>query len=251
MAAIEKDPVRSTQAYQKRCWTNYKTSIGFPLDRTYLSGNPLKVQVPVDTASGGLFIIGAYPTAHFNTINGVRDVPVGDHLYPFSNERYFDGSSVRCVRSGEELDALFLKPLGVDRSASWITDLVKVFLFKEGHSAKYGQLGGPKQMTEDRTKFLSYAQHPANMKFLEQELELAKPKVVVLLGAEVAGVLLGAGRSAAGYLSIKEHELQIGKASYRCFACPHPGILLRNRAGSEKWMQVLQEQIPLIRKALN
>ena len=137
------------------------------------------------------------------------------------NERYFDGSSVRSVRSGEELDELFLQPLGVERSASWITDLVKVFLFKEGHVAKYHQLGGPKRMKEDRTLFLDYAKHPANLKFLEQELELAKPKVVLLLGAEVAGVL---SRRWAPCSSLSlDRRAFVGNgqgAAYRCLHVP-------------------------------
>ncbi len=238
------------QKYQKRCWQEYKAAIGYPLKRCYLHGNPIKVQVPVDTAQGGLFIVGAYPTAQFNTIDGIRDVPIGDHLYPFSNESYYHGSSVRTVRSGEELEKLFLGPLDVHRSQSWITDLVKVFLFKEGHVKKYHGLGMSTSFTEDRSKFLQYASHPRNLAFLAEELELAAPKVVVLLGSEVAGVLLGGRTSGVQWLTTEEKVLIINGARYRCFACPHPGILMRNSAGSLKWNSMLARQIPLIKAAL-
>ncbi len=238
------------QLYQKHCWNVYKSAIGFPQRRTYLHGTPLKVQVPVDTATGGLFIVGAYPTAQFNTIGSIRDVPVGDHLYPFSNESYFDGSSVREVRSGAELEELFLRPLGIERSRCWITDLVKVFLFKDGHAAKYHRMGVPERFKADRGLFLHYASLASNLDFLSEELRLAEPKVVVLLGSEVAGVLLG-GRSGTTWLTPQEHTLQLNGEQYRCFACPHPGILMRNSAGSIKWKQVLAKQLPMISKALD
>ncbi len=238
------------QNYQKRCWKQYKAAIGYPEKRTYLHGTPIKVQVPVDTGTGGLFIVGAYPTAQFNTIGSLRDVPVGDHLYPFSNESYFDGSSVRSVRSGAELEELYLRPLGVARSSCWITDLVKVFLFKEGHVDKYQALGAAKGLTEDRSKFIHYASHPGSSAFLAEELELAAPKVVVLLGSEVAGVLLGGGANGTRWLTEQEHVLEMKDAQYRCFACPHPGILMRNSAGSIKWKKMLEKQLPLIARAL-
>lgn len=238
------------QLYQKRCWDRYKSAIGFPEDRTYFRGTPLKVQVPVDTGTGGLFIVGAYPTAHFNTIGSIRDVPVGDHLYPFSNESYFDGSSVRSVRSGKELEDLFLRPLGIERTSCWITDLVKVFLFKDGHAAKYRRLGVHAGFKEDRSQFFHYASLPANRAFLAQELELAMPKVVLLLGSEVAGVLLGGGRNGTNWLTEREHVLECGGQHYRCFACPHPGILMRNSPTSAKWGKTLDRQLELIARAM-
>ena len=74
------------QQYQQRCWKEYKKDIELDDEYKYLYGNPIKVHVPIDTAIEKYFIIGAYPTALFNTINGIKDVPVADHLYPFSNE---------------------------------------------------------------------------------------------------------------------------------------------------------------------
>ena len=85
-------------------------------------------------------MIGAYPSARFQQIDGIRDVPVGDNLGPFESERWFDGVRVRKQRSAIELEKLFLIPMDVDRAQCWITNLVKVFLFKKGHRKKYEQL---------------------------------------------------------------------------------------------------------------
>ena len=71
--------------FQRKVWKQYKKEVGLPENYAYLHGNPIKVHVPVDTAQNGLMIIGAYPTAHFNVIGSHRDVPVEDHLYPFSS----------------------------------------------------------------------------------------------------------------------------------------------------------------------
>lgn len=113
--------MKTIQEYQQDCWKNYKSIKGLPVNYSYLYGNPVKVHVPVDVAVGGLMIVGAYPTAQFNTIDGINDVPVTDHLYPFSNDTYFDGSRVRQVRSGEELENFILKKLDYPRSQCWIT----------------------------------------------------------------------------------------------------------------------------------
>ena len=90
---------QTIQEYQQDCWKNYKTKIGIPQNYNYLYGNPVKVHVPVDVATGGLMIVGAYPTTQFNSIEDsqgkiILDVPVADHLFPFSNDKYFDGSRV-------------------------------------------------------------------------------------------------------------------------------------------------------------
>jgi hypothetical protein len=71
---------KEINSYLKRIWKSYKSEVGLPSDYSYLYGNPIKVHVPIDLAKNGLMIIGAYPTAHFNVINGIRDVPVEDHL---------------------------------------------------------------------------------------------------------------------------------------------------------------------------
>lgn len=86
-------------------------------------------------------IVGAYPSTKFNTINDVSDTPMADNDSTFSNESYYDGSRVRTIPSRKELNEVILRKIGVNRADCWITDLVKVFLFKEGHIKRYEKLG--------------------------------------------------------------------------------------------------------------
>ena len=140
--------------YQRRCWTTYKQELGLADNYTYLYGNPVKVHVPVDTATNGLMIIGAYPTAHFQTIKSIPDVPVEDHLYPLGAE---------------------------------VTSVI----------------------------------HQCS---LEKATEMIKPEPI---------------------------QKTIHNKTYTFFAVPHPGILMRNTEGSEKWRGVLKDQIiPVVKEFL-
>ena len=237
--------------YQKNCWNDYKRLLGLK-DHHYGYGNPVKVHVPVDTAAGGVMIVGAYPTAHFHTVKKdgkiIRDVPVGDHLYPFSDEIYFDGSGMRRVKSGMELTEHYLKPLGLRRNDCWITDVVKVFLFKPGHIEKYKALGFPlpSGLRED---FKNYAEE--GMPWLEEEIRIANPKVILLLGAEVTGVVLNVSDQKAKLLMKSGPEYrEFNGRSYPCFALPHPGIIMRKSEGGKKWKAVLEKQLELVRKGI-
>ena len=233
-------------AYQKKCWNTYKQKVGIPDGYCYLNGNPVKVHVPVDTAFGGVMIIGAYPTAHFNVIGRERDVPVGDHLYPFSNEKYFDGSRIRVVDSGRELEELFLNPLGLKREDTWITDLVKVFLFKPGHKDKYARLGFTGQLV-DRNDFNKLAE--ASKSFIEEEIKICKPKIILGLGAEVNSILLNESMAkATNTIHLTEKRLlKVEDIEYNYFACPHPGILMRENNETGKWKNVLRVIIDKIK----
>jgi len=230
--------------YQKECWKTYKSKVGILEDYCYLHGNRVKVHVPIDTACGGLMIIGAYPTAHFNAVGKERDVPVGDHLYPFSSEKYFDGSYVREVDSGREIEELFLKPLNINRSEAWITDLVKVFLFKEGHAKKYERLGFKGSLV-DRKQFISLAKKKENVQFINDEINICKPKVILGLGAEVNSVLLGKSVTAATEVieSGQKQKYIVDDVEYDYYACPHPGILMRESDISSKWKNVLDKTL--------
>lgn len=215
----------SISEYQKRCFLTYKDSINYPKSYTYLYGNPLNVAVPVETATNGYMVIGAYPSAKFYTIGGISDTPLYDNDSPFSSEKYFDGSRVRCIPSGEELNNVVLKRIGVNRAECWITDLVKVFLFKEGHIERYKKLNKTDIM-ENRSKFSEYAK--LSIPWLEEEVFISKPKLTILLGTEVTGCLFNIPYSKAiGYLDGKLRELEIGTLKVRAIALPHPGILMK------------------------
>lgn len=238
------------QEYQQYCWKHYKSDIGLQENYNYLYGNPVKVHVPVDVATGGLMIVGAYPTAQFNTIGSITDVPVADHLFPFSNDTYFDGSRIRQVKSGEELEEFFLKKLNYPRSKCWITDLVKVFLFKEGHVSKYRQLGFPGFLS-NRNNFTKLASCEKNLQYLYDEIELALPKVILLLGEEVTSVVMNVSRAEANKLLQSECPgLSVNKKTYEVVASPHPGILMRQGEAGDKWRKISERQLARLKPQL-
>ena len=231
--------------YQKDCFANYKNDIGFPNEYTYLKGNPINVLVPIETALGKVMIVGAYPSAKFYTINGIPDTPMTDNDSPFSNETYFDGSRVRTIPSGKELNEVILEKIGVKRSDCWITDLVKVFLFKEGHVKRYEKLGKT-DLTENRTRFTQFAEK--SIKWLETEIEICNPKIIILLGAEVTQVFFSV-------LYVKAKTLMTGSVLNKVIAgierniicLPHPGILMK-RTEKNKWIGRFENEISIAAK---
>jgi uracil-DNA glycosylase len=232
--------MNSIQKYQQDCFKNYKYSIDYPESNTYLFGNPINVLVPIETAINKIMIIGAYPSAKFFTINGITDVPLVDNDSPFSNELYFDGSRVRCIPSGKELNEIILKKTGVLRKDCWITDLVKVFLFKEGHVRKYNELMNHKVIS-NRSLFMNYALK--SISWIEREIQLCNPFVIILLGIEVVKTIFQISDSGAiGFLDGKRKTKDI-QGKLRNFIClPHPGILMKS-SSQNIWPKRFDEKI--------
>ena len=211
--------------YQKDCFANYKREINYPEDYTYFYGNPLNVLVPIETTKNGVMIVGAYPSAKFYTVNGISDTPLVDNDSPFSNESYFDGSRVRTIPSGKELNEVILKKIGIKRENCWITDLVKVFLFKQGHVDRYFKLGKI-DITENRSMFLEYARK--SIYWLEREIDLANPKVIILLGIEVIKAIFTiSDQKAKSYLDGETRIKEINGIERNFICLPHPGILMK------------------------
>jgi uracil-DNA glycosylase len=224
--AIGKDMTTQTTLL-RRIYSDYSSSVGLNPRATYLHGTPLRPVVPLDTAVGGVFFLGAYPSARFAVVSGVSDVPVADNLGPFENERWFDGSRVRVQPSARELTDYFLSPLELAREDCWITDLVKVFLFKPGHARRYEQLGRAVPTGYVREDF--YELGLRSLPWVENELQAAKPRLLITLGAEVAGVVAGhRGTASQVRLLIPEvREARIGQTRVPTIHCPHPGVLMR------------------------
>ncbi|MFI5253211.1 MAG: uracil-DNA glycosylase family protein [Bacteroidota bacterium] len=215
--------------YQKKCFADYKTSIEYPEHYKYLYGNPINVLVPVETPINKIMIVGAYPSAKFFTVNGISDTPLYDNDSPFSSETYFDGSRPRTIPSGKELNDVILKEIGINREDCWITDLVKVFLFKEGHVERYKKLDEMRyaMLEENRSKFKCYAKK--SITWLEMEIEIAKPYAIILLGLEVTSILHdGIGESKAkSYMDGNARKLTVGAQHVNSISLPHPGILMK------------------------
>jgi len=243
--------VSVVQDFQQRLYASYKSDLSLPLTYKYIHGNPVQPVVPLDTAQGGVCIVGAYPSARFATIGSERDVPVGDNCGPFSTERYFDGSRVRTVASGDELEKAYLAPLGLRREQCWITDLVRVFLFKEGHLAKYRRLGCAWPERETRSQFEHFARQ--GLHWLEEELSLARPRLVITLGAEVAGILRDTRKQSErnALLGGDLKEFWVGSASYSVIHLAHPGIVMRPVSERNPWPRLHQEKhIPEAQKVV-
>jgi len=237
------------QALQRDIFKNYSRDLGLDTNAKYLHGTPLKPVVPLDTGTGSLFILGAYPSARFALINRISDVPVADNLGPFESERWFDGSRVRKQPSARELEELFLNPLSVAREKCWITDLVKVFLFKKGHIRRYKKLNAVEPAGYVRERFFDLGEQ--SISWIEKELMVARPTFVITLGAEVAGILRGV-RSApvqSKLLVPNVSELVIGSVSVPSMHCSHPGILMRNDPNNPWPLRHKKEFIPALMSA--
>jgi uracil-DNA glycosylase len=243
--------VNRIRDFQKRLFATYKNDLSLPLRYQYIYGNPVQPIVPLDTSQGGVCIVGAYPSARFATIGSERDVPVGDNCRPFSTERYFDGSRVRTVDSGKELEQAYLAPLELRRSQCWITDLVRVFLFKKGHIAKCRRLGCEWPERETRSQFEEYAAQ--GMHWLAEELALAQPCLVITLGAEVAGILrqIKGSKKRNALLGGQVRPLELVGETYQVAHLAHPGIVMRPESERNPWPRLHQEEhIPALRDKL-
>lgn len=237
--------------FQQQLHAHYKDDLDLPQPYQYLYGNPIHPVVPLDVAQDSVLILGAYPSARFAAVSGERDVPVGDNCGPFSTERYFDGRRVRTVNSGQELEEEYLQPLGLRRHPCWITDLVRVFLFKQGHIDKYRRLGCQWPPRETRSQFETYAKR--GLAWLGEELEIAKPRVVITLGTEVAGVLHGVkGRNSRNALLGGDlKEVTVGGKTHLAIHLAHPGIVMRPATERNRWPLAHKvEHIPVARKVV-
>ncbi len=196
--------------------------------------------VPIETHENGIMIVGAYPSAKFYTVTGIADTPLADNDSPFSNESYFDGSRVRTIPSGKELNEVILEKIGVNREVCWITDLVKVFLFKQGHIDRYNKLG-KMDLFENRSKFLEYAKKSIDR--LNQEIELANPIAIILLGIEVPMSIFKISKNKAkSYLDGEIRLKTINGIDRKIICLPHPGILMK-KSNTNPWPERFENEI--------
>lgn len=239
------DDVQRLLCSMYREYTNGK---GMNLDRSaaYFNGTPLRPVVPLDCGIGSVFILGAYPSSRFMVaesgpdpemgVKKVTDVPGGDNLGPFEDERWFDGTRVREQPSARELNEHFLVPLRLDRRKCWVTDLVKVFLFKKGHVDRYKKINAIPPAGYERERFHELGE--LSLPWIAKELAVAQPKLMITLGAEVAGILHGIKVPAqqVALLEPKVSRVSLGGPTVDTIHCAHPGILMRKRIG-EGWLK--------------
>jgi uracil-DNA glycosylase len=242
----------TTTDLRKAILTDYAKSVGLSPDARYFGGARLRPVVPLDAAVRGIFILGAYPSARFEAVSGENDVPVGDNLGPFEPERYFDGTRVRTQRSADELAEFYLRPLGIERAECWVTDIVKVFLFKEGHREKYRRLGVVAPNGYERERFEELANR--SMPWIQRELELSRPRLVITLGSEIAGIVRGVASQTQrnALLGPTITTVRFGTVPAPTVHLAHPGIVMRKGSDDRNpWPRLHQdEHIPALRAAL-
>jgi uracil-DNA glycosylase len=228
--------------YQQKCHREYADSVGLPRPYTYPDGNPIRPLPPVQITTGELMIVGAYPSARFearqsDTTKRWRLVPVADNLQPFAEEQYFDGQQVRTLVSGDGLRTYLLEPLGMEVKNCWITDLVKVFLYKKDHVGSCGDVCPNFQVPMLRQQFLVLAK--ASLKWLKEECELCKPKLVVTLGQEVAQAVSGEMTAKADDLLNRPVCRPESIGGWPTLFLPHPDSCRR----MEKWQRNMASRI--------
>jgi len=227
------------QQYQKKCSREYLESIKFPKDTTYLYGNPVQTVVPIETAIGKIMIIGPQPAAKVFFVNDIPDVPLYDATAPFSIEPYYDGSRVRSSYTGQELNEVILETLEISREKCWLTSLVKVSLFDDDVVKKYHRLG--KEIKANKPLYHDYALK--SMPWLRDEIEIANPKAIVLLGPEVISSLLLISEEEAKELitgEVVEKKIIWKNSNFICL--PPPGVIM-DRSARNPWPRKFALQI--------
>ncbi len=234
----------SIQQYQKRVFDGYLSIIDIDYAYTFPQGNPIRPLPPIHTARGGLMIVGAYPSAKFEKLKGVsgkyRNIPVANNLHPFANESYFDGTQIRELVSGRMIREFFLNPLNLCIEKCWITDLVKVFLYKKTHQSAILDVFPNFKVPVLRDHFLALGEK--SVPLLLEEIDLASPKCIITLGHEVAQVVLNNRDTADTLLNLETRLYQ----RIPMVNCPHPDACRR----WPKWQNILSKQISLIKKLL-
>jgi uracil-DNA glycosylase len=91
----------------------------------------------------------------------------------------------------------------------------------------------------------------ASMPWLEREVAVAKPKLIITLGAEVAGILRNvAGTKARNALFTGiPADMEIGSQTAAIIHLAHPGIVMRKSTGGRNpWpKRHIEEHIPALR----
>jgi uracil-DNA glycosylase len=235
---------------QRRLQADCQKGLCLPSPYRYYDGAPVGTVVPLDTAQEQVMIIGAYPSARFATVRGVPYVPIGDVGRPFPEKMHMAGGEAWTVPSGRELRERYLVPLGLSREQCWITNLVRVFLFQKWHAVKSRQLEPSWTGEETRSRFECLAKEGKG--WLGEELAIARPRIVITLGAEAAGILRGVKgqQPRNALLGGTVQEMAVGGIAYPVIHLAHPGILMRRGSASNPWPERHKEHIQAARRVL-
>jgi hypothetical protein len=241
---------RAILTYQQKCYREYARSIALPEPYTYPDGNPIRPLPPIQTAVDGLMIVGAYPSARFESRPSrskpgrYRLIPVADNLQPFGYEQYFDGIRVRTLESADGLQKYLFANLPIFFEQCWMTDIVKVFLYKPTHQDSCGDVCPAFRVPVLRSRFRVLAQD--SLPWLQEECRMCKPKLIVTLGQEVAQVVSGKMNASADELLSGDIVHPAAVDGYPTLFLPHPDACRR----SEKWRVKMTESVKMVKVKL-
>jgi hypothetical protein len=236
--------------YQQKVFNQYSKAINLPLPYTYPNGNPIRPITPLQTKTNGLMIIGAYPSTRFEyrkAVDGTakyRLVPIGYNLKPIANEEYFDGLRVRKLKSGVGLKKYLLDPLQLTFTDCWITDLIKVFLYKPKHKKSIHAVHPEFDVPVLINQF--YELGNDSLKWIKEEIELCKPKVIITLGLEVAQVVSGNKNAKPDEILKSDTNSPANLNFIPTVYAPHPDACRR----FEKWREVMEGRIGKVKELL-
>lgn len=237
--------------YQQKCHREYKSDIEIiPENYTFPDGNPILPLPPIRTDVRGIMIVGAYPSARFEyrlsstQPRRYRLIPVANNLQPFGPEQYFDGLRVRDLESAMGLKKYLLSKLSSRNERYWITDLVKVFLYKREHRSSCQAVNPGFKVPVLRYRY--YEIGKKSLAWLREECELCQPRLVVTLGEEVAQVVLGRKGASADEMLVPQLTMPENIGEWPTICLPHPDACRR----SDKWKKVMQKGIAVINSVL-
>ena len=147
------------------------------------------------------------------------------------------------------MEEAYLALLELKREQCWLTNLVKVFLFKEGHIDKYRRLDCDWPSRPNRDAFEQYARE--GLDWLAEELKVSRPRVIITLGTEVAGVLqdVRGRKKRNALLGGDVKTLSITGREYPAIHLAHPGVTMRKPTDHTPWPRLHREEhIPAARK---
>ena len=237
--------------YQRKVFREYSKQIKLPPNYTYPDGNPIKPLPPIQTKTNGLMIVGTHPSARFESrkttdgSNKYRLIPIGDTLRPFGDEEYFDGLKIRRLESGVDLRRYLLDGLGLDFADCWITHLVKVFLYSKEHIKNYKAFDPYFKIQMYGNDFINLGKN--SIDWLKEEIRLCNPKIIVILGYEVAKIISGKQQVSAEDILQSDVAHPDNVVGTPTVYAPHPDAC----RGFKKWRTVMEKRVALVNEWLS
>lgn len=217
--------------FQKRCYSEYILDLQkeglIPEKYLFPFGNPIRTIVPTKTKTNGIMVIGAFPSARFENVDNVL-IPAANNLSPFGEEEYFDGKNIRVQESRKSLDKNYFSKLNINPNNIWLTDIVKVYLFPEKHIKNCKKVNDNIQYVNTHQKFKAIAKK--SKIWIEEEISICNPKLIITLGEITARILSGDNKSQNVHLlNGYVNQIQVDGKIYNTAYLPHPEIFRINK----------------------